>query len=404
MSTEEKESQDKGMETTDGSPPASPKTYADSEVTLLDGLLIVARKKKVIVYAVAVFTLLGFLYAVLAPTEYTSTAQVVREAPIDATNLPGGLAAISSGLGLSLGARSSGLTPDAYPLILKSREVRLAVARETYYFPDVERRMSYVDYYNREPGVGYLIWKYTVRLPWTLKKELFPAPPRSAGTDSSGAIVYPTEEEEEAIEDLLARVSSSVDIESGIMSIRFTAGDPGPAASITHRFLSHLTERVRSIRTSKTRQTLDFVSQRFENAKQELRQAEEELARFTDRNQSINSARLQTERDRLQRQVRFASDLYSDLQKQVTQSRIEVQRSEPVITIVEEPVPPLERSSPKRTILLVMSVILGFLAGVVLAFVSYYVDAEAGTDKHRKINMIKNKLVPSVGKYINERS
>ncbi len=374
---------------------SSDQTYAEAEVSILDGLLVIAKRRTLIAYTVATFTAIGVLYAVLAPTEYTSTAQVVREAPVEAANLPGGLAALGSGLGLSLGGASSGLTPEAYPSILRSREVRLAVARDTFYFPDVDRRMTYIDYYNREPGVLYYLLQYTVMLPWTLKKNLFPSSPRPVGVDSTGVPLYPTEEEEEAVDELLARLSSSVDLESGIMTIRFTASDPGPAAEITRRFLHHLNRRVRAIRTKKTSQTLDFVSGQFTDAKQELRTAEEQLAEFADRNQNINSAQLRTERDRLQRQVRFASDLYSNLQEQLTKARIELKRSEPVITVVEEPVPPSERSSPKRTITVIFSVVFGTVVGLVLAFLASYVDREEGARGYRKIKQIKEKLTPT---------
>jgi uncharacterized protein involved in exopolysaccharide biosynthesis len=368
-------------------------TYAQDEVSLVDGLLVLARRKMLIVKTVTLFVVLGLAYAVLAPTEYTSSARVVREAPVDASQLPGGLAALSSGLGISLGGAASGLTPEAYPSILTSREVRLSVVRDTFYFPDEGRRMTYVEYKNLPPGIGQTIIEYTLKLPWTLKKIIAPAPKRPAGTDASGSPIYPTEAEEEAIDDIKSEVSSSVDVESGLMTIRFTAGDPGPAAEIAQSFLDHLTQRVRTIRTDKSRRTLDFIRERYQQAQQDLRAAEEELAAFTDRNQSINSARLRTEQDRLERQVRFASSLFSDLQKQLTQARIEVQRNEPVITTVEQPVPPIERSAPMRTVAVLFAGVLGIVFGIVAALVAAYFDdqGDAGPEQD-KIREIREQL------------
>ena len=378
-----------------GQPQGERRPYAEDEVSLLDILLVIARHKRLIVRTVLVVTVLGVLYAVLAPMEYTSTARVVREAQAEGGSLPGGISALR-GLGINLGGAASGLTPEAYPSILTSREVRLAVVRDTFYFADEDARTTFVAYVDQPPGALGQVLKYTLRLPWTLKGALMPAAPRPVGTDSSGRPVYPTEAEEEAIKAVADRVSSSVDQESGLMTINVTAGEPGLAAALADRFLEHLAERVRTIRTDKARQNVAFVAARFEEAQDELRAAEERLAQFTDRNQRINSAQLRTEQERLQRQVRFASDLYSELQTQLTQARLELQRSAPVITVVEEPVPPMERSAPKRTLIVLLSLILGGFLGIGVAFVSAFFDGtEDDAEEQEKLDEIRERLVPA---------
>lgn len=369
--------------------------YAEDEVSLLDILLVIARHKRLIGRTVLVVAVLGVLYAVLKSPEYTSTAQVVRETQAEGGSLPGGISALR-GLGINLGGAASGLTPEAYPDILASREVRLAVVRDTFYFAEADTRMTYVQYMDQPPGVVGTVLKYTLKLPWTLKAALTPeAPPRPVGTDSTGRPVYPSEAEEEAIEAIAGKVSSSVDQESGLMTINVTAGEPGLAAALAQSFLRHLTERVHTIRTDKARQNVTFIEQRFAEAQSKLRAAEERLAQFMDRNQRINSAQLRTEQERLQRQVTFASDLYSELQTQLTQARIELQRSAPVITTVEAPVPPMERSAPKRTLIVLLSVILGGFLGMGAAFVAAFLDStEDDAEEREKMDEIRARLVP----------
>ncbi len=377
-----------------GAPERKRRPYAEDEVSLLDILLVIARYKRLIVRTVLVVTVVGVLYAVLKPPEYTSTARVVREAQSESGTLPGGISALR-GLGINLGGAASGLTPEAYPSILTSREVRLAVVRDTFYFADEEAQMTYVAYVDQPAGLAETLFKYTLRLPWTIKAALVPSTPRPAGTDSAGAPIYPTEAEEDAIKVIADKVSSSVDQESGLMTINVTAGEPGLAAALADSFLRHLTERVRTIRTDKARQNVEFVEQRFEEAKAELRAAEQRLAQFTDRNQRITSAQLRTEQERLQRQVRFASDLYSELQTQLTQARIELQRSTPVITTVEQPVPPMERSAPKRTLIVLLSLILGGFLGIGAAFVAAFFDStEEDAEEQEKLAEIRERLVP----------
>jgi uncharacterized protein involved in exopolysaccharide biosynthesis len=147
------------------------------------------------------------------------------------------------------------------------------------------------------------------------------------------------------------------------------------------------------------------MEERFTEVEQELRVAEEELATFVDRNSGIQSARLETERERLQRQVSFKSELYQQLQAQVTQARIELQRSEPVITIVEEPVPPMERSAPKRKLIVLLTLILGGFLGIGAAFVSaFFNNTEEDTEEQEKLEEIKASLIPERWRHLTPSS
>jgi uncharacterized protein involved in exopolysaccharide biosynthesis len=349
-------------------------------VSLLDILLVLARHKTLIVRTVLVFTLLGVTYAILAPEEFTSEARVVREAQSEGGGgLPGGISpGALSGFGISLGGSASGLTPAAFPDVLQSREVRLAVVRDTFRFPDAERPMTFVDYVNRPPGPLSTVLDYTLWLPWTLKGMLGRAisgTPAPAGTTEAGEPLVPSEEEDAALKAVGGMISASVDEETGLMTISATAGGPQLAASLAESFLDHFTTRVREIRTEKVRERLGFVEGRFEEAEQELETAEERLAQFLERNQNPTTATLQFRRDRLQRQVSFKEQLYSELQSQLIQTRLDLQRRQPVVTVVEKPVPPMSRSAPKRMVIVLLSFILGGFLSVGAAFVNAFLES-----------------------------
>ena len=388
-----------------GTPGAERPGYAgpprEDEVSLLDILLVLARHKTLIVRTVLVFTLLGVTYALLASEEYTSSAKVVREAQEGSggglpSGIPGG--ALSS-FGISLGGAASGLTPAAFPEVLQSREVRLAVVRDTFRFPDAEHPMTFVEYVNRPAGPFGTVLDYTLFLPWTLKGVLGRAisgSPAPAGTTETGAPIIPSEEENDALEAISNRVSASVSEENGLMTVQLTAGDARLAAELAQSFVAHLRTRIREIRTEKVQERLQFVDRRFQEAQQELEAAEERLAQFLERNQSLNSPQLQFRRDRLQRQVTFKQQLYSELQSQLTQTRLDLQRHQPVVTIVEQPVPPMEPSAPNRTMIVILNLMLGGFLGIGGAFVNTLLErAEEDTDEQEKLAEIKERLVPS---------
>lgn len=367
--------------------------YAEEEISLLDILVVLARSRRFIIGCVIAFALFGVVYALAASEEYTSTAEVVREVDGAASGgVPGGLSALR-GLGISVGGGASGLTPEAYPRILTSREVRLAVARDTFYFADIDAEITYVAYFEQEEdgGIGDAIKRYTIGLPGQIMRAFRSEPSgRPVEVDpESGRTIYPSEAEEEAMKAVGDMVSSSVDVESGVMTLSVTDGDPVRAAEIAESFLTHLSDRVRAIRTEKSRRNLEFIEDRFASAREDLQEAEERLAAFNDRNREIRSARLRTEQDRLQRQVRFASDLYSELQAQLTQAEIELQRSEPVLTVIEAPAPPTQRSAPRRTLIVLLSLILGGMVGIGGAFVRTFLGEQEDEEEREKLEEIK---------------
>jgi uncharacterized protein involved in exopolysaccharide biosynthesis len=365
-------------------------------VSLLDILLVLARHKTLIVRTVLVFTLLGVTYALLAPEEFTSEARVVREAQQEGGNLPGGISpGALSGFGINLGGSASGLSPAAFPDVLQSREVRLAVVQDTFRFPDTEQPMTYVDYVNQSAGPLGTVLDYTLFLPWTLKGmigSMISEMPAPAGTTEGGQPLIPSEEENAALKSIADKIAASVDDETGLMTITANAGGPQLAASLAESFLDHFTTRVRDIRTEKVREQLEFVEGRFEEAERELETAENQLAQFLEQNQNPTTASLQFRRDRLQRQVSFKEQLYSELQSQLTQTRLDLQRRQPVVTVVEKPVPPMNRSAPQRSLIVLFSLVASTFLGVFGAFITYSVRATEDSEKQNKLKELRSSL------------
>ncbi|MCS3861660.1 uncharacterized protein involved in exopolysaccharide biosynthesis [Salinibacter ruber] len=405
MSTADDQGQTDGPPGTppgDGAPAEQPGygPRQEDEVSLLDILLVLARHKTLIVRTVLVFTLLGVTYALLAEEEFTSEARVVREAQSEGGgNLPGGIpSGALSGFGINLGGSASGLTPAAFPDVLTSREVRLAVVRDTFRFSDAVGPMTFVDYVNRPPGPFRKVLNYTLWLPWTLKGmvgQAISGTPAPVGTTDAGEVLIPSEGENKALEAVSSLVTTSVDEETGLMTISVMARGPRLAADITKSFLDHFSERVREIRTEKVRERLAFVEGRFEEVEEELEAAEDQLAQFLERNQNPTTATLQFRRDRLQRQVSFKEQLYSELQSQLTQTQLDLQRRQPVVTVVEEPVPPMKRSAPKRTRIVLICFVLGGALGIGGAFAKSYIESsEEDSEEQEKVEEIKDRLIP----------
>lgn len=366
--------------------------HIEDEVSILDIVLVLLESKSVIAWCILVCTLAGVAYAVSADDEYTASIRVVREAQegggVGGLGSVGGLGALR-GLGLNIGGAASGLTTEAYPSILNSREVLLAVVHSPFEFENRDQPVTFVEYVDQPPSWPDRIIKYTIGLPGVILESLEEGPPE-ATTDSVRADRL-TKHESEAIELIADMVSTSVDQETGFMTIQTRTGSAQLAADLASSFLVHLTDRIRTIRTEKVREQLQFIETRFSEVEQELKQAEERLATFLERNQNPTTASLRFEQDRLQRQVSFKEQLYSNLQSQVTQTRIDLQRQQPVVTVVEGPVVPLDASAPNRIVIIFFSIVLGLILGVGIAFARMF----ASSARSREENKAKMERIDS---------
>lgn len=376
----------------------------EDEITLMELLVTLSRGRGLIVLSILGIGLMGLFYSVSLPTEYTAEAKVVREVGEEGgSSLAGGLGGLSQGLGINIGGSSVGLTPGSYPEIATSREVRLAVARDTFYFPSTGRRTTFVDHVNRTAGPLETVLEYTLYLPWILKEGLGRlaqgGKTRLMGTDSTGTVIYPTDDENRAIQALEERISASIaqssalEGGSGLMTISSTSGDPTLAARLNERVIEHLRTRVRKIRTENTRKNLQFMEERFDEVNQELDTAEERLSQFLERNRSVlsggNEPQLEFRRERLRREVRFKEQMYSQLQEQVTQIRLKLQKQQPVVTIAERPTPPTEPSAPNRALIVFLALLLGGFLGLGATFLRSALrnqgDGEEGRRQIREI-------------------
>ncbi len=371
----------------------------EESYSFIDILLVLTRRRRIIGWTVGLSLIAGLTLAIFSPTKYTATAKVIRESTSQEVGGLSGLAALR-GFGINIGGGASGLTEENYPEILTSRELLLAVARSSFYFRDLDTSMSLVAYQTRHPDLPKILIKslraVTIDLPGNILRWIRGVDSVAAVPKGVSGIVGLTWDEYESIKFLNSIFSVSVDRSSGMMTISTTTRDALLSAQIIVTLIDNLRLRVQDLYTEKSRENLEFIQARDEDARIDLEKAEGVLARFLDANQNIQTARLRFEVERLQRQVTIKTELYRELQTQMMQAEIELQHEQPVITVVEAPVPPNEPSAPKRKLIVVLSLMLGLFAGVGLAYIVQFIN-NLGDDKSQEQSLeeIKATLVSS---------
>ena len=120
---------------------------------------------------------------------------------------------------------------------------------------------------------------------------------------------------------------------------------------------------------------MEFIKGRYEESKGEFEKAQDVLAAFRDENKNISSEIMRTQEERLQNEYQLAFDVYSELAKQLEQAKIKVAENTPVFSIIKQVVVPIEKSKPKRAMILIIWLLLGCCVGIGVVFWKNFISA-----------------------------
>jgi uncharacterized protein involved in exopolysaccharide biosynthesis len=173
---------------------------------------------------------------------------------------------------------------------------------------------------------------------------------------------------ERGIERLRDAIKTQVG-KTGVVSLGVTTRDAALSEQVNRRLVELLQQFNLETRQSQARAERRFTEQRLDQVRSDLREAEDRLQGFLQRNRDLrNSPVLLFEQERLTREVSRQQQLYNTLSEAYESAKIEEVRDTPVLTVVEPPdlpARPVTRGVLKKS---VMALAVGLLLGVLLAF------------------------------------
>jgi uncharacterized protein involved in exopolysaccharide biosynthesis len=199
-----------------------------------------------------------------------------------------------------------------------------------------------------------------------------------------------------AIRDLREQLNVNVSLKTGVVELRVTSLYPDLAQKINGRILELVNAFNMERRQTQAASERRFTEQRLGEVRQELRNAEDLLRVFLERNRDYrNSPQLSFQQDRLAREVAMQQQIYTTLAQAYEQAKIEEVRDTPVITVIEEqdsPAKPDSRGILKKA---VIALLAGGLLGLIVAFGREAVAAgRAGsTDELSQFSMLRKNLL-----------
>lgn len=328
--------------------------------------------RRTIIIWTCIFIALGLIAALTMQRKYTVKTVMVPQMNSSGSS---SLSSLASLAGFDLGSATSGseISPLIYPQIVNSVPFRLELLYTPLHFEKVDRPVDMMTYSQEyaKLTLASVIQGYIIGLPSlliglpSLLKEAIRGDKVIVLPDSTSKGPKPlviTKDEEEILEKIAESVSIVVDRKEGFLTLTVRGIEPIQTAELAMKAQQLLQDEVIRLQTEKAQSDLDYIQARYDEAKAEAELYQERLAVITDRSQSMTTTRDRIERDRIQSKYTIANSIYTEMAKQLEQSKMQVKKDTPVFTIIQPVQVPI-KSSNSRTKTLIIWTFFGVVIG-----------------------------------------
>jgi uncharacterized protein involved in exopolysaccharide biosynthesis len=294
---------------------------------------LIRRERRLVVACGVGLAIVVAVLVLLWPREYTSTAVFMPQSSDETLSRLSGIAAE---FGLTVPTADPGDSPAFYASLLTSRDILRAVVLTSYPLsarPGDSARATLVELY-RVDGES------------------------------------PAIRRDKAVKRFLKDLDIETYRETELIRIEVTTPWPMVSQGAAQRLLDLVSRFNLTTRQTQAGSERRFVQVRLETARAELRDAEERLQTFLQRNREFrDSPALVFANDRLTREVELRQQVVTSLVQSFEQARIDEVRNTPVTTVVEPPDLPAQ-PDPRRVVLkALLGLTAGLLAGTFVAAV-----------------------------------
>jgi uncharacterized protein involved in exopolysaccharide biosynthesis len=343
----------------------------EQEIDLVELIQRMWVNRWLIVKVTAVFMVLGVLVALFSAKVYTASCDVVPQTSKSGPSSSMSSLAALAGINLNAAQSAESLSPNVYENIMGSTTFRKELMQTMIDFEEVGHPVSFFDYYTSEeynkPSVFSYIKKYTIGLPFTILNAIRgdqPEPDYSGVGGDSNAIETISKDEYDAMTILGESIALSLDEKKGYVTITANMSEPLAAAQLAQATLTLLQKYITEFKIEKVQSNLDFVQERFDEAKRNFEDVQARRAKLRDANMNTSRYSARTELERLDAEYTLAQGVYTSLAQQVEQAKISVKETAPILTVIKPVTVPYKKSKPQRAMILFAFTFLGAVAGM----------------------------------------
>lgn len=325
----------------------------------LASIIKVLHSERSILYkAIIAGFVIGGIISYSLPKTYQVDISLSPESGVSGTNGLSGIASMFGLGGTSAGFGEDALTFNMFPEIVKTNPFALEMLQIPIQTQKGDSIILY-DYLNTEKRPW---WSHVMGAPGMLIegiKSLF----KEEQKDSI-KVIDPfrlTPEQNRRIGMLKKVLKVETDKKSNMTKVTVSLQDPLAAAIVADSAVHKLQEYITDYRTRKAKQDYDFQFNLCEQYKKEYFEAQQEYAKFADANRNVILQTITSEKERLQKNLTLAEQIYSQSMGQLQVLRGKVQEAKPVFAVVEPATVPLAPASPKKMLIIIAFAFLAFV-------------------------------------------
>ncbi len=317
-------------------------------------------KRKLVYKFILVFCVIGIVIALTSDVEYKASCKLLpesQESGIPNMGALGGLAGLA-GIDLSSMSTSDALPPQLYPEIAQSLPFIIELMNDSIEFEQEGIYSNSLNYF-KEISQNKLLSKLSLYLS-SFFRELNDEKPHNF------SYYRFSEKEWNAVEKFKERIHVDLSEQTGILTIEVKMPDPLASAQLTDLVEKRLTMMIIKYKTDNAVRNLTFIQNAYDTARLEFESLQYRLAHAIDRNKNITSSRAQIEVNRIENEYNLVFEVYKSLASQLEQAKVTLNERTPVFTVLEPVRIPEVKSEPRRLVILVISMVLGFILSLVI--------------------------------------
>lgn len=401
-------------------PRGTPGDGAEDEISLIDLLIVLAQRKRMILGITIIFALLSVIVSFLLPVRYTAT--VILLPPQQKSSLSemlssqlGSLGGMASLAGGSLGIKSPS---DMYIAMFKSHTVedgmirRFGLMQEYHkrYLSDARKEFEHystVDGSGKDGLIHISVEDHDANRAAALANgyvdEFRELSQHLAITEAAQRALFFKQQLDQANENLVKAEDALAETEkkTGLIQVDAQARALIQSAASLNAQIAAKEVQIQEIRTYANGDNAQLV-----RAEQELDGLRAQLAKLGG-TQDVSTGGIivpkglvpsaSIEYVRRLRDVKYYDTIFNILAQQFELAKLDEAKEGALIQVVDPANPPDKKSSPKRTIIVCISTILGFFIGILVVFLQAIVARlRADPTTSKKFELLKNALASNL--------
>ena len=343
----------------------------EKEIDLVELIRLMWLNRWLVIKITGVAMVLGLMVALFSKKEYTASCDIVLQSSTSGSSSSmNSLAALA---GINIGQMQNNvraLSPYVYENILNSTSYRKELMYTVMDFEKADRPVSFYEYFTSEefnkPGVMDYVKKYTIGLPGVIIGAIRgPQPESKASAIEEGSAIETLTSEEASCVSLLSKaVVITLDDKKGYITITANMPEPVAAAQLAQAAFDILQKYITKFKIEKVQSDLDFVQERYDEAKRNFEEVQARRAKLRDANMNTTRYSALAELEKLDAEYALRQGVYNSLAQRVEQAKINVKETTPVLTVINPVTVPRQKSKPRRAMILFAFTFLGAVAGM----------------------------------------